>query len=399
MCIRRPQSSRDAACVWLLSVVVVCVAPACEDPGHDASYYACIDTDLPPLPEHPRAAEFQRAVDDAVAAGLPGLLVYVRDPLGPWHGAAGYADLASGVPMLPCHRAKAGSIHKSFVATTIMLLVEEGLIALDDRMVDLFPESLTGRIANSDIIELRHLLNHTSGLATCTWDQANWLSGIDNPSGDSGEVDCITFIYDADPQFQPGEDYFYTNVEYDLLVLLIETITGQPVEEVLEERIFEPLQMLSTDDHAEFVSEGVVRGYLDLYGNGALINASELYYDANDGMITTTRDLGTFYDALLRDRILLSDSSMEAMLDFVDTGEDTFSGYGFALQRYESEHGLAWGHGGKMYGYLAKAYYFPDSDVTVVILYNSSELYSDRGVLYGAIVDAWDDIVDLAMNP
>ena len=114
----------------------------------------------------PDPATLQLLVDGVVEAGAPGAVALVRTGQGAWQGASGLGDLRARRPARPLDRFRIGSVTKSFVATVVLQLVAEGKLRLDDRLQRWLP----GVIPGGELITIRQLLNHTSGLYNYTDD-------------------------------------------------------------------------------------------------------------------------------------------------------------------------------------------------------------------------------------
>ena len=107
------------------------------------------------------------ALNDVVAAGVPGIIVRVQDAdHAARSSAAGVSDLATGAKLRPAAQFRIGSITKTFVATIVLQLVGEGRLRLDERIARRLP----GLLTNGEQITVRQLLNHTSGLPDYTGD-------------------------------------------------------------------------------------------------------------------------------------------------------------------------------------------------------------------------------------
>ena len=118
----------------------------------------------PALNTHPDGPAFQALLDRYVSEGLPGVVLMVRTPGGVWNGAAGYASIETGALMQPTHRHHAASVTKMYLATVVLLLSEDGVLDLDDRIAQHLPKSIDGPIPNGGEATVRQLLGHTSGI-------------------------------------------------------------------------------------------------------------------------------------------------------------------------------------------------------------------------------------------
>jgi D-alanyl-D-alanine carboxypeptidase len=126
-----------------------------------------------PAVDHRSDATLRTLAASVTAAGVPGALARVQEDRGVRQAAAGVADLATGAPLRPEARFRAGSVTKAFVATVVLQLVGEGRLSLDEPI----DRHLPGLVADGGRITVRHLLNHTSGLYDYTQDPTV-LTGI-----------------------------------------------------------------------------------------------------------------------------------------------------------------------------------------------------------------------------
>jgi D-alanyl-D-alanine carboxypeptidase len=180
----------------------------------------------PTLNTHPDGPVFQELLNRYARKGLPGVVLLVRTPQGLWNGAAGCAKFETSVPMSPTHRHFAASVTKMYIATAVLLLVEDGVIDLDARISKYLPASIYQPITNGAEATVRQLLGHTSGIASFT-DAFNYsLDTLDDPM-DSFPPDRLLSYIDGEPSlFAPGKGYFYSNTNYLLLALLMDHVTG-----------------------------------------------------------------------------------------------------------------------------------------------------------------------------
>ena len=123
------------------------------------------DPVAPPALSPELTAALDAALDAARPGEVPGATAAILSSAGNWFGASGVSDLANHMPLQPHDRFEVGSITKTFIATTILQMVEEGLLALDDTLTVRLPAALTDLVPHAEDITIQHLLNHTSGVA------------------------------------------------------------------------------------------------------------------------------------------------------------------------------------------------------------------------------------------
>ncbi len=361
-----------------LALVLALSSLACsENPQGEAPRCVVSSPELPAQTDHPRAAALMRGLEHAIDAGIPGASMAIRDADGVWEGAAGLADLDRGMPMETCHSTRIASVTKPFVATTLLRLVDRGQIDLDQTVASYLPRE-ADRLPFATTITVRQLLSHTSGVHNFL-DLGFVLDLMNRPGRTWTMEEAYDHALKKKADFAPGDDWSYSNTNYLLAAWIIEAVTGHRHEKVMDEEVFSRLRLNGTSYQPDsFEFDGVVRGYLDLYGDGALVDASDSYANScvgpDGGMVSTAHDLLVFIDALLAQRSLLDDDTFEEMMPYVPTEEERFPEYGLGLESWDEDGVRGIGHGGHEFGYRTFAYYFPEQDVSFVLWFNTSSL-------------------------
>lgn len=323
---------------------------------------------------HPKAEAYQHLLDQYVNAGLPGIILLIRDEDGRWVGSAGKADIAQNVSMSACHISKAASITKMFVAVATLQLVEEGVLQLDEKITQWLPSSVTDKIEDANAVTLRQLLNHTTGIYDIIKDNGFYLSVLNDPTKKRSLEELAEFVYGKPARFAPGDSAAYSNTNTLLVSMIIEEVTGKAHDQVIRERIINPLDLEDTYYISyEQLSANTAQGYFDLYNNGTIVNLSN-YYTASGygGMYATVFDLQTFIEALFIEQTLLSPSSLEEMLQFnpiVENGKLIGTGIMKDFLFLEEDQ-FAYGHRGRDLAYTADLFWFPNQDITLALLLN-----------------------------
>ena len=190
---------------------------------------------VPPqaAPPSPYDAVLKRAVD----AGGPGAAaIVVVDGKVLYRQAYGMANLELGVSLQPDMVFRLGSVTKQFTSTAIMMLVEQGKVALQDPIDKYLP----GYPMQGHVITVEHLLTHTSGIQSYT-DIPGWMTG--RIKTDMTVKELVDGFKNEPMQFAPGTRYRYNNSGYVLLGAIIEKASGQSYESFVTERLFKPLGM------------------------------------------------------------------------------------------------------------------------------------------------------------
>jgi D-alanyl-D-alanine carboxypeptidase len=319
----------------------------------------------------------QRALDDAVAAGAPGAIAFIRDDDRTVRLASGLGSLDPETPIRVADRFRLGGLTKTFTATVVLQLVGEGTLALDDTLEHWMP----GAISNGEEISLRRLLDHTSGIYDYAKDPtvlAPYLQGDFTRVFDPAEG--VRVADEHGPLFPPGTDLAYSNTNTILLAMIVEAATGRQFASELNDRIFQPLNLGHTSyPTTSDIDEPFIHGYLQ--GPQPLIDITPLsptLLGAAGGMISSAKDVARFYRALLQGE-LLEPEELAAMqtIDPAATGgvpDSGFAGGGWGLgllkQRFPCGR-IAWGHDSEIPGYQAAFWSSKDGSRQVLVVVNS----------------------------
>jgi D-alanyl-D-alanine carboxypeptidase len=273
-----------------------------------------------------------------------------------WTAAAGRADITSGRPANAAGYFRIGSITKTFVATVLLQLSDEGRLRLDDPI----ERHLPGLVPDGEHITIRRLLDHTSGLYDYAHEpgySTNRWRGADR-FRTYRPRQLLEIAFAHPPNFPPGTGWRYSNTNYIPAALLIEKLTGRPYGEEITRRILRPLRLTQTiiPGTRPGLPPPHAHGY-EILPNGRTVDATRMNPSldwAAGEMISTTRDLGRFFDALLGRR-LTSKTALTAMR--TTTATQAGYEYGLGLQKYTLPCGTTlWGHGGELTGYLTFAF-------------------------------------------
>jgi len=270
----------------------------------------------------------------------------------------GFANIELNVPAKPETVYKIGSVSKQFIASGIMLLIDEGRISLDDKI----SKFLEGTPETWKDITVRHLLTHTSGIV-------REAPGFD-PMKVQDDADVIKTAYPLPLRFQPGEKWEYCNVGYFTLAEIIHKVSGKPWPDYLKERLFAPLEMTATrtTTMTDLVPNRA-NGYL--WKSGSQQNADVFFALRPSGaFLSTVLDMAKWDAALYTDK-LLKQSVREQMWTPVKLNNGTTNPYGFGWELSTRAGHRVVSHGGSLPGFRAALYRFVNDKLTVVVLTNS----------------------------
>ena len=295
-----------------------------------------------------------------------------------WTGVAGESASATGERLDEEHIYNIASITKTFVSAIILLLQEEGVLNLDD-IVETWLPDLEVRFGLDSTI--RQLLNHTSGLRDYAAEGAGGI--VDEALADqtktwSPEEMATQALNDTSrpPWFSPGQGGpKYSNTNYLLLGLIIESATGRPFAEVLRERILSPLQL----DYTYFAaSEELPDNRLAVGRTSSpfpFIRRMAFAFTAG-GMVSNAEDLVRWARTLYSGEFLSEDSLQETLelagrITWQNKTTPSRGHYGLGVQQIDIEPvGVEWGHGGSFPGYRSGMYFYPEVDVAFSFIIN-----------------------------
>lgn len=325
------------------------------------------------------AQSLEARLDATVGAnykpGEPGAtVIVVKDGKTLLRKAYGVADTAGMKPMDAGMVLRLGSITKQFTAVAILMLAEEGKLALTDDITRFFPDYPT----KGKKITVEHLLTHTSGIASYT-------SRTDYPLTMGRDVTPAQMIdsFKNDPlDFEPGTAYRYNNSGYFLLGAIIEKVSGMPYAKFVEQRIFVPLGMKDTayegyerskTAHAAGHTQGA-QGY----EHSTPLSMSQPY--AAGSLVSSVDDLAR-WDAAVSQGKLLKPASWKRAFTPYTLADGKSTGYGYGWQVGSLQGAPVVSHGGSINGFSTYALRLPEQKVFVAVLSNADGGVANPGVV------------------
>jgi len=280
----------------------------------------------------------------------------------------GKADVEWDVPMTTDAMFEVGSIAKQFAAVAILQLRDAGKLGLDDEIAKWLPD--LGASGNK--VTLRRLLSHTSGIFRFS-EAPEWEINYLAPRFPR---DSAYKLIRLDPfLFPPGEAQAYSNSGFWLLGLVVEKASGMKYEYYVANQIFEPLGMkrsMYCNSTANVPKRA--HGY-GMQGPGMIRRAPVFSYTwvfAPGAICSTAGDLVTWLKALHGGKVL-SPKSYAEMTTAATLADGTTLHYGMGIKVGENYRGLRYiGHGGTAPGFRADATWYPDAQLAVVVLMNTS---------------------------
>lgn len=285
------------------------------------------------------------------------------------HSAYGMFDVEKGIPNTIHTQFLIGSLTKSFVAVAVMKLVEEEKVDLFAPIAIYLP-NLKNEL--SDGLTIHHLLKQQSGL------EASFDNLTEYEIMDITPAELLAIINTSKRSFKPGEKYQYTNINFALLAMMIEAVTGTSYQQYLQQSIFNKADMQYTGiERLIHVPANRAIGYRKVNGIFRRVHNSVAYAFGAGDIYSTASDLFKWKNKLTRLE-LINGQSLSAMFD--GAGKDWgYYGYGFRIQPYQSLQeekggGYLIRHGGTMNGFISNFHYYRNDDLTVIILSNYRDI-------------------------
>ncbi|MFD9571919.1 serine hydrolase domain-containing protein [Streptomyces sp. NPDC059982] len=327
----------------------------------------------------------QRAIDAAVAAGVPGITAEARDAGGVWKTAAGVGNLKTGAPRGKNDRFRIGGITNTFVATVLLQMEAEKKLSLDDSVERHLPGLVIGHGNDGSRITVRQLLNHTSGLFDYLADADYAATYLGGDSFLQHRYDTVTpqsrigVALSHEPPFQPGVRHWYSTTNDVLAALVLEQVAGRSYEDEVRRRIINPLGLTATSlpGNGIRLPQPSGRGYSRLFAaqpdridDVTEMNASQAW--GNGDIISSAADLNRFYEALMRGR-LLPPQQLGAMKTTVENPDFPGSSYGLGIERLTTSCGsTVWYHDGGTFGWITVATFTEDARHQLTYNYNAN---------------------------
>jgi CubicO group peptidase (beta-lactamase class C family) len=339
-------------------------------------------------------APLDRVFAPLATQSTPGLAVLVRQD-GRTIFAHGYGvrDLKSLIKIDSATNFRLASFTKQFTAMAVMLLVHDGRLRYDQTLTQIFPDFP----AYGKAITVRHLLTHTGGLP----DYEDLMDAFEKgkppiwiTTRQIQDHEVLELLKrETHAKFSPGASWDYSNSGYVVLGLIVAKISGQPFEDFLRARIFQPLHMDRTLAFVAGKNTIPDRAFGHSKRNGAFIDTDQSPTSATlgDGGVYANLDDLAKWDAALTAHTLLGEDEMQPALtpaklasgaptfwpstpggDNLAPGKPVSYGFGWFLEPYRGDRRM-W-HYGSTSGFHTVIERFPERKLTIIVLTNRTDL-------------------------
>ncbi|MBY6383344.1 beta-lactamase family protein [Rhodococcus erythropolis] len=310
-----------------------------------------------------RAVEIQSDLDGLTRSGVVGSIATLDDGTTTAVMTSGVPNRTNGDSIGKNDRVRIGSVTKTFTASLVLQLVAEGKVDLDAPIEQYLPgllhgSDMDGSGTDGSAITVRQLLQHRSGLPEFAGEPGadEWIAANEDRTLTPSAAVAIALGKPA--QFVPGTSFVYTNTNYIVLGMLVESVTGRSYADELQSRILDPLDL--EDTYLPAAGERDIRGdhltgYQDLDGGLTDVSRTEPSIPWSAGaMVSTGTDLNAFWRALLDGQVVPAEQLAEMTTPQVGATE--------------LPCGVTYtGHSGGIYGYYTLSGATPDRAFTVTL--------------------------------
>lgn len=330
---------------------------------------------------------------------IPSILLLIETPDFIWKGSAGFSDPVKRIKAESDDLFYIASAAKPMTAAIVLKLFEDKRLNLDDKVSMYLSKFFLDNLHvidnqdYSDSITIRQLLNHTSGLGDNWSDNGFMMSILTDKSKFWNPVETIEFVKENVPPLSvPGKEWHYSDINYNLLGLIIEKITNKKLPAVYREYMLNPLDMRNTYrpfyENPDSLNINSTKS-VSLYGDIDYSSFRSMTADwAGGGLVSSTEDLNKFIRALFKGKIFRDQKTLEMMREYIGINQTMSYGLGLAIDNLNSEGtegltGYLIGHTGASGAFM---FYWKEKDISICGTINQAEDESKIGELISKIL-------------
>jgi len=280
----------------------------------------------------------------------------------------GLANLEYDIPNSSKSVFRIASTSKQFTAACVVLLAEQGKLSLDDKLNQFFPEFPD----YAKTISIRHLLNHTSGIRDYL--TISYLKGLEDNDYYQNKDVMEWLINQKELNFNPGDEYLYSNSGYWLLGQIVNKVSGMDMANFAKQEIFDPLNMSSThfhNNHNEIVKNRA-SGYTPIGGELYEISMTTLDMIGDGGIFTSIEDIKKWDDSYYDNSVLSKEFwDMMSQQGVLNNGEVLDYASGIGISEYNGLKVIS--HGAAFVGFRAEFIRFPDQQLSIAVFANRAD--------------------------
>lgn len=322
----------------------------------------------PPLPpcDDSETAAVQAALDTSHDATNTDVVLTIKSPCGIRYFTSGPSQYPASTLQ------RIASITKTYVASLALELHDEGLLSLSDPISNWFDN-----VPGGDKIHVEHLLYHTSALAP-TEDSLTFQAGAAQKRVWTPQ-EIIDISFSLAPRLrEPGASMEYVNVNFTILGVILEKVSGKPLATLLRERIFQEIGVSATFSDGDEPFVGTLAVGKSRSGNDISYQLDPSTFWGAGHLVATTDDTAIWLEARATGFHAPSlDDELAKQYEWPGRAGWHYGPGTIILDASVTYGGgPGYGHGGDLPGYHSMAFYFPEKEVTVVIVNDADGLTS-----------------------
>jgi CubicO group peptidase (beta-lactamase class C family) len=304
-----------------------------------------------------------------------------------WAAGFGYTDYNRKTPVTSETLFAVMSTSKAITATAAMVAVRDGLLELDVPIIEYLPQfTVNSRFEENPEkkIILRHLLSHTSGIATDAP-----VGNVREPSYGSLEEHVLS-ISDTWLRHKVGERFSYSNLAYELVAYIIQIKSGQPFPKYVEDKVFTPLNMTNCSVDPEFIRNHPYRAMGHFPHVKQLPLAIDVPCAGSANVYSSAKGMGKFVQFFLnRGKVDGQTVLDENLITSMVTPSIRTKNYGLGIEIIPNSEGYyILGHGGGGLGFTSGMIWLPEYEIGSVFLFNSEGSAKTIGTIFGDLINA-----------
>ena len=306
-------------------------------------------------------AEVDQIFEEYAGEGMPGASVMViKDGQPVLTRSYGLANVKKGVSITSSTNFRLASITKQFTATSILMLVDDDKLTLDDSIRQHFPE--LPEFAEG--ITIRHMLQHTSGIEDY---EPIYGDRFPEQVSDSGVLEIVSTTEAT--MFPPGSEYSYSNSAYAILAVLVEKLSAKTFPEFLHDNFFAPLGMTNTVAYVDGITMVPERSFGYTVSDEGVKYSDQSAWSAvlgDGGIYSSVEDLFKWDQALYENGLISAELREQSWAPGLEN-----YGFGYRIDEYNGHK--RYHHAGSTSGFRNFMQQFPDDRLTIIVLTNRAE--------------------------
>lgn len=336
------------------------------------------------------AQDFQQTLDSEISETMPGILFTIEsgDEKLSWSSASGFDELATKDSLAPNQTFRIASVTKTYVAASILRLMEKGFLNLDDP-ISKHLSSEHAAILSQDYdleeITIKQILRHSAGLFDHTHAPEFFDIVLQTPTHEWTRTEQLRMCVEkGDPIGPPGRQFSYSDTGYVILGELIETYTGKTLDGGIKELLgLEPLGLARTDFERVDPQTDQLRIHQYFQGKDTYGFSPTMDYYGGGGILSTTQDLVDFFQALFGGKVFDHPETLQLMLEPVTYETKAQMDYQMGMYKVKVDGLDAYCHSG-FWG--TQVLYIPSLDLYMAANYSGGWRGSAVAPVFGKVL-------------